>query len=678
MRHRIEKTYSVQKDAGDSSLSIGKQQLNSKLNIIKSHLLHSDKSAYFYKRKLDKLGGLSGFKRKEGFFNLKQLAMATSSNDSRVGTGRGSRHVHHKVARAISGKPAVGRMIPLALPVVSMLAFLLVLGYMINPVGVGDTDGAAYALENTSGVFGAEEIDRAEAIDLDAPVTSAVPPDDGVSLTIKDGQVPQNGVVEEQVSGGGAKYITVEFVVGAHNVDDYKIYVQASSTTLTGRNYDDTIWSVTSPTTAEDMSKAIKQWGYTVVEGSDADTGSMTFNSIQTGAITPAKTVTGDSGGKLTEHTQDYTLAFAANLDGATPDHYEANVVLSVAASAEDTVMTGTGFGAYVPGVGDVYIHTMQEMTTGVCHLVPTGTEGRLEDTRDHKVYWVSKLADGNCWMVQNLDLDLSDATLPLVPGSSDVLKSWTPVNKTITNSGLTGTWWDNGKAGTEPYSYDPGTWVYTKLQEKGNGESCGNVNGLTASTCASKGWEDVSSKQPSSDPNFYTGKKVVDGDTYDAHYLIGNYYSWPAATAGTGTAAINTNNANTTESICPAGWTLPEAGKDASSNIPTDQNKSFYNLLKAYGFPATGAVDSNKNFYFALDTSSKGYNMLQAPLYFLRGGVVNGSLLYDAGLRGHYWSSTASTSADLAYYLLFDNDDAYPSRFVSRFVGFSVRCVAR
>ena len=32
-----------------------------------------------------------------------------------------------------------------------------------------------------------------------------------------------------------------------------------------------------------------------------------------------------------------------------------------------------------------------------------------LTDIRDNKDYLVRRLADGNCWMVQNLDLDLND-----------------------------------------------------------------------------------------------------------------------------------------------------------------------------------------------------------------------------------------------------------------------------
>ena len=46
--------------------------------------------------------------------------------------------------------------------------------------------------------------------------------------------------------------------------------------------------------------------------------------------------------------------------------------------------------------------------TSGYGNYIGTGTFA-LTDSRDNKQYLVRRLADGNCWMVQNLDLELSD-----------------------------------------------------------------------------------------------------------------------------------------------------------------------------------------------------------------------------------------------------------------------------
>jgi uncharacterized protein (TIGR02145 family) len=52
----------------------------------------------------------------------------------------------------------------------------------------------------------------------------------------------------------------------------------------------------------------------------------------------------------------------------------------------------------------------MQDFSAGVCvAMTPYATDGMefgLRDVRDDKYYKVRKLADGNCWMVDNLALD--------------------------------------------------------------------------------------------------------------------------------------------------------------------------------------------------------------------------------------------------------------------------------
>ena len=56
-------------------------------------------------------------------------------------------------------------------------------------------------------------------------------------------------------------------------------------------------------------------------------------------------------------------------------------------------------------------INSMQEFTQTNCNNLPESTttvDNRIDlvDSRDGKIYKVSKLADGNCWMAQNLALD--------------------------------------------------------------------------------------------------------------------------------------------------------------------------------------------------------------------------------------------------------------------------------
>ena len=50
-------------------------------------------------------------------------------------------------------------------------------------------------------------------------------------------------------------------------------------------------------------------------------------------------------------------------------------------------------------------LEIMQHMTPEICASAFVGETKQLIDWRDGKTYWVAKLADGNCWMTQNLEL---------------------------------------------------------------------------------------------------------------------------------------------------------------------------------------------------------------------------------------------------------------------------------
>ena len=138
----------------------------------------------------------------------------------------------------------------------------------------------------------------------------------------------------------------------------------------------------------------------------------------------------------------------------------------------------------------------MQDFTAGQCDSMTQGEQIQLVDSRDGKTYWAGKLPDGNCWMTQNLDLDLSTGQ-QLTPADTNIPSNWTPrTSTTIYTSG-----YNNSETGK---SYDPGDVYY------------GNTSGS------------------------------------DAHYHAGNYYQWSAATAG------YTGTSQSTQSICPTGWILP------------------------------------------------------------------------------------------------------------------------
>ncbi len=631
MRHRIKQTYSVQKDVARDT---GDKFCTNRQQLRPSHLLHSDKNTCFYKSKL------SG----KGCFRKVQLACNFTKEES----GSGPRPLQLSKV-----KTTVGRLIPLGLPIVSSLVLLLVLGMMINPVGIEGNTDKVYAVENEDPGI----------------VPYTVPPDDGVSLTLNT-TLPENETIEKEVSGSGAKYITVDFTVGAHNVDDYKVFVQADSTTLTGTSYQDAITSISTPTTATGMNSATKQWGYDVVAGANASMDSMTFKSIQTGVTTPAATVTGENGGKIVNHTQPYTLAFAANLDGAKADHYKSNITLSVAANAEE-VAQKSFIGVTDPTTNKTYTY-MQDVDKSVCNNLPAGAEFQLRDKRDEKIYWIGKLSDGLCWMTQNLDLDLKQgqvltSVLSDTPSFTLSDKEGTLPSDTIISSAV----WEWSDSSVR--SYDPGVNIFLdgktlskapdavlttewfSLEDSGLDSSWTVTYDeyfVQASQFVGTDGISICSKTAGgmiSDKNLdypqcrvYYYEYLLVRARYDVHYMQGNYYSYGAATARSNTGRTTID---APYSICPSGWKLPIS-------------RSGNSMWQAAGVTTAALA-------------------MASPNYYILAGRIISSPLEDVGSRGYYWS--ASSNSDNAYTFQFaatGSPNFYGNN--GKGCGMSVRCVAR
>ena len=140
----------------------------------------------------------------------------------------------------------------------------------------------------------------------------------------------------------------------------------------------------------------------------------------------------------------------------------------------------------------------MQDVTDGIVKNTATGATATLKDKRDEKEYTVTKQADGNLWMTQNLRLG-SDSQIKLTVDNTDL------VSTSVYDSGSDG-------------------WYTPAVQTSG-----------------SDSWQ-----------NPVDAKHIYQQS--DTNY--GNLYNWYTATAGTGTS--NMTNSDASSSICPKGWKLP------------------------------------------------------------------------------------------------------------------------
>ena len=128
-----------------------------------------------------------------------------------------------------------------------------------------------------------------------------------------------------------------------------------------------------------------------------------------------------------------------------------------------------------------------------------------------------------------------------------------------------------------------------------------------------------------------------------------GNWYSWPAVTAGG-----SKDSGNELNSICPRGWQL-------TVNTAADPKSYYYLIRTAYNIQ-----------------ESKDERIRLLPMSFVRSGYYYQGSLNTRASNGHYWSSTAYIGSR-AYYLYFGSGNLNPQYSGHRKnYGFSVRCVSR
>ncbi len=150
---------------------------------------------------------------------------------------------------------------------------------------------------------------------------------------------------------------------------------------------------------------------------------------------------------------------------------------------------------------------TLQSFTTEACDALPAYTGSNedavitLTDSRDDQAYQVAKLADNNCWMLDNLKLGSTTGTIELTPEDSNVGSNFTLPQL---YSGYSGDY----------LSYD--------------------------------------------DPHAYG---PLPGDTGEGETNYGYLYNWPAATAGETRDSHDETAGDAPYSICPANWRLPTGG---------------------------------------------------------------------------------------------------------------------
>ena len=297
-----------------------------------------------------------------------------------------------------------------------------------------------------------------------------------------------------------------------------------------------------------------------------------------------------------------------------------------------------------------------------------------LTDQRDNETYAIAKLADGNCWMIENLRLEStnSDNTTGALAqgyGTSTTYGNFSGLADTETTN-FTGDY-SSPTAATEPNS------LYYAGTQSGTASiniSQTNYAGYRMPRYNSDNHQTTSANRPQNP----TSNSASNNITKSSMYSYGNYYTWAAAIADT--TYYDTNNSSVTNtSLCPKGWRLPQGGD--KTRITSNDDNDFWNLTVDYLNGGTNPANYDSStypYYNGTAEATPVANKLRSfPNNFLYSGYFNGSSATSRGSYGYYWSSTAYINVS-SYYLNLNSSNVYPgSRYFNKYSGQSIRCVA-
>ena len=285
------------------------------------------------------------------------------------------------------------------------------------------------------------------------------------------------------------------------------------------------------------------------------------------------------------------------------------------------------------------------------CSNLASGAVTALTDTRDNDTYAVAKLADGKCWMIENLRLDY-DATIS--------------TSNTQSNNNAFG-----------------GVFAGLAEPESANFSDSTTANSLYTTDTSSTDLRIITgSYQAYRFPRYNNGNtasRTANNTTSNTNvYGYGNYYTWAAAVADT--TNYSTNNQSVTDtSLCPTGWHLPKGG-DRSNEV----NNEWWNLTVTgimNGANPANYDSSSQPYYTGTPEGSDASEALRAyPTNLVYSGVYSSSSASGRGTYGIYWSSTVNGGSYYAYYegLASSNVDPGTVSYSRRkYGGLTVRCLA-
>ncbi|MBR3132272.1 hypothetical protein IKG33_02600, partial [Candidatus Saccharibacteria bacterium] len=290
-----------------------------------------------------------------------------------------------------------------------------------------------------------------------------------------------------------------------------------------------------------------------------------------------------------------------------------------------------------------------------------------LTDARDGNVYTVARLADGKCWMTENLRLNSENSYNSSLaqgyytyPGSGTNFGSFiglansenanfSTAAPTVANNATNSIYSSDGSTTIDISSY---SYPYYRIPRYNNNHTNRSL---------------IRDYNSSNTANYYHW------------YGYGNYYNWPAAVANTDYNASE-NSSLTTTSLCPTDWKLPQGGN--KTRIESNNDNDFWTLIVTNlngGTNPSNYSSSNNPYYSSSAGKTVSKLVRKFPNNFIYSGYWNSANPSSRSSLGYYWSSTLY-SVSTAYSLYFGSSVVAPgssNSYSSKYYGLSVRCMA-
>ena len=212
--------------------------------------------------------------------------------------------------------------------------------------------------------------------------------------------------------------------------------------------------------------------------------------------------------------------------------------------------------------------YKIQDMTSSICADVNQYSgDGMAEviDVRDNNIYHIAKLADDNCWMLDNLALDPTDSTTAQNMSASNTNATAAAITNLL-NGGSSTTGWSNIAVS------DVDSDFYDSANSYVGGYITPRINNASKDTLV-------------------TGYGLA---STNGQAKVGIYYNYCAASAGTycytsssGVDVVPDAIIDVEQDICPANWRMPSGGDTGEyqtlalnyGNTATETNSVQYNL---------------------------------------------------------------------------------------------------